>query len=161
MQWFIFMEKRDEEFMKVALEEAELAYQDSEVPVGAVIVFNNEIIAKAHNEKETNQNPVAHAEILAIERASKVLKSWRLSDCQIYITLEPCLMCSGAILESRINKIVYGAKDLQEGSLGSVYNIFLDNGINFSPKIFGGVCANESKELLKKFFEKKRKNKNT
>ena len=112
-----------EKFMKIALQEAKKAYNKLEVPVGCVIVKNGEIIAKAHNLKETKYDTTKHAEILAIQKASKKLKSWRLIDCQMYVTLEPCSMCAGAIINSRIKKLYYGAKDEKTGAVGSILNL--------------------------------------
>ena len=119
-----------EKFMKKALQEAKKAYNKLEVPVGCIIVKNWEIIAKAHNLKETKYDTTKHAEILAIQKASKKLHSWRLIDCEMYVTLEPCSMCAGAIINSRIKKIYYGAKDEKTGAIGSVLNLLEDYKFN-------------------------------
>ena len=115
---------QDEIFMKEALKEAAKARKKDEVPIGAIIVHNNKIIAKGHNLRETKHDALGHAEIIAIRKANKKLKSWRLVDCTIYVTVEPCSMCAGAILQSRIGRIVYGTEDIKGGALGSSYNLF-------------------------------------
>ena len=119
-----------EKFMKEALKEAKKAYDKLEVPVGAVIVKDGEIIARAHNLKETKFDTTNHAEIIAIQKASKKLKSWRLLDCEMYVTLEPCSMCAGAIINSRIKKVYIGANDEKTGAVGSVLNLFEDYKFN-------------------------------
>lgn len=146
----------DEKYMNIALLEAEKAYQKDEVPVGAVIVKNNKIISKAYNQREHYQDPTKHAEIIAIQKACKKLGSWRLEDCDIYITLEPCSMCAGTILWSRMRKVVYGAKDEKGGALGSSYNLFEQPNLNHHPIIIGGILEEESSQLIKKFFKQKR-----
>lgn len=146
----------DEKYMNIALLEAEKAYQKDEVPVGAVIVKNNKVIAKAYNQREHYQDPTKHAEIIAIQKACKKLGSWRLENCDIYITLEPCSMCAGTILWSRMRKIIYGAKDEKGGALGSSYNLFEQPNLNHHPIIIGGILEEESSQLIKKFFKQKR-----
>ena len=120
------MKNINEKFMKEALKEAKKAYDKLEIPVGAVIVRDNKIIARAHNLKELKQDTTKHAEILAIKKASKKLNNWRLTDCEIYVTLEPCPMCAGAIINSRIKKVYIGAKDLKTGACGSKLNLLQD-----------------------------------
>jgi len=144
-------------FMKEALKEAKKAYKKLEVPVGAVIVKNGEIIAKAHNLKETKFDTTKHAEILAIQRASKKLKSWRLLDCEMYITLEPCTMCAGAIINSRIKKIYIGTMDEKTGAAGSKLNLFEDYTFNHKVEVENGILKEECEKTLKDFFKELRK----
>ena len=146
-----------EEFMNEALKEAKKAYKKLEVPVGAVIVKNGEIIARAHNQKETKFDTTKHAEILAIQKASKKLKSWRLLDCEMYITLEPCSMCAGAIINSRIKKIYIGAMDQKTGAVGSVLNLLEDYTFNHKVQVEYGILSNECENVLKNFFKELRK----
>ena len=144
-------------YMKQALKEAEKAYQKLEVPVGAVIVKNGMIIARAHNQKETKTDTTKHAEILAIQKASKKLKSWRLIDCEMYVTLEPCSMCAGAMINSRIKKVYIGAMDEKTGAVGSVLNLFEDYTFNHKVEFEKGIMEEECQEILKKFFKELRK----
>ena len=145
-----------EKFMKKALKEAEKAYDKLEVPIGAVIVKDNKIIARAHNLKEEKQSTIKHAEIIAIEKASKKLKNWRLNECEMYVTLEPCPMCAGAILNSRIKKIYIGAIDERTGACGSKINILQNKDLDTSCDIEIGILADECKDLLQDFFKKLR-----
>ena len=147
----------EEKFMQEAIKEAQKAYKKLEVPVGAVIVKDGEIIAKAHNLKETKFDTTKHAEILAIQRASKKLKSWRLIDCEMYITLEPCSMCAGAIINSRIKKIYIGTMDEKTGAAGSKLNLFSDYTFNHNVEIETNVMQEECEKLLKDFFKELRK----
>jgi tRNA(adenine34) deaminase len=147
-------------YMKIALKEAQKAKELDEVPIGAVIVLNGKVIAKAHNLREKNQSATAHAEVLAINKACKKLNSWRLNDCILYVTLEPCTMCVGASILSRVDGIVYGAKDPKGGSFGSLYDISLIKGFNHYPWVVSGVCEEESASILKEFFKNKRKAEN-
>lgn len=142
-----------EEFMMEALKEAKKAYNKLEVPVGAVIVKDGEIISRAHNIKETKKDTTKHAEILAIQRASKKLNSWRLNDCEMYVTLEPCPMCAGAIIQSRIKKIYIGAMDEKTGACGSVLNLIEDYKFNHKVEIEKGLLKAESEKILKDFFK--------
>lgn len=148
--------EKDEKFMKTALKEAYKSFALDEVPVGVVIVKDDKIIARGHNLRETKQDPTGHAEIIAIKKASKKLKSWRLIDCTLYVTLEPCSMCAGAIMWSRIKRVVYGAKDIKGGAIGSSFNLFEQKGINHKPEVTSGVLENEASTLLKDFFKLKR-----
>lgn len=143
------------EFMLKALENARIAFDGGDVPVGAVIVKDGEIIAEAYNERELTGRATAHAEILVIERASEKLGRWRLSDCEMYVTLEPCTMCSGAILNARIGKIYFALKDANSGAFGSVLNL---NAYPLMHKVSAecGLCENESRELLSSFFKLRR-----
>lgn len=143
--------------MQEAIKEAKKAYKKLEVPVGAVIVKNGEIIAKAHNLKETKYDTTKHAEILAIQQASKKLKSWRLIDCEMYITLEPCTMCAGAIINSRIKKIYIGTMDEKTGAAGSKLNLFKDYTFNHTVEVETGIMKEECETILKEFFKDLRK----
>lgn len=150
------MEEKNK-FMKQALKEAKKAYEKLEVPVGAVIVKDGKIIARAHNLKETKIDTTKHAEILAIQKASKKLESWRLLDCEMYITLEPCSMCAGAIINSRIKKVYIGALDEKTGAAGSVLNLFEDYKFNHKVEVEKGVMQEECENILKNFFKMLRK----
>ena len=145
------MEK--EKFMKEALKEAQKAYEKLEVPVGCVIVKDGKIIARAYNIKETKFDTTKHAEIIAIQKASKKLKSWRLIDCEMYVTLEPCPMCAGAIINSRIKKLYYGAKDEKTGAVGSVLNLLEDYKFNHIVETESGLLEEECSNILKQFFK--------
>ncbi|MFD3155319.1 nucleoside deaminase [Haloimpatiens sp. FM7330] len=142
-------------FIKEALIQAKKAMEQDEVPVGAIIVKNNKIIAKAHNLTETLQDPTAHAEILAIRRASKALNSWRLNECEMYVTLEPCPMCAGAIIQSRIRKIYVAAIDPNVGACGSVINILQNRYLNSMIDV-KWIYNKESSNILQYFFKNKR-----
>ena len=143
---------RDELFMRLALEEAQKAITLGEVPVGAVIVRGEEVISAAHNLRETDKNALAHAEILAIHQACQKLGGWRLHECELYVTLEPCPMCSGAIINSRIKRVVYGAADDKAGCMGSVAD-FCAYPFNHKPQVVRGVLEAECQELLQQFFQ--------
>ena len=145
-----------EKFMKEALKEAKKAYKKLEIPVGCVIVKDGEIIAKAHNLKELKKDTTKHAEIIAIQRASKKLNSWRLLDCEMYVTLEPCPMCAGAIINSRIKKIYIGTLDEKTGACGSVLNLFKDYKFNHKVEVEKGIMKDECEKILKEFFKELR-----
>ena len=145
--------------MKEALKEAKKAELIDEVPIGCVIVKDDKIIARGHNQRETNQSPIGHAEIIAINKASKKLKSWRLEGCDIYVTLEPCIMCSGAIIQSRISKVYYGASDPKGGALGSSINVLEANNINHHPEVISGVLKEECSKIITNYFKQKRQSK--
>ena len=151
------MEKAKEYYMKQAIKEAEKAYKKLEVPVGAIIVKDGKIIARAYNQKESKTDTTKHAEILAIQKASKKLKSWRLIDCEMYVTLEPCTMCAGAINHSRIKKVYIGAMDEKTGAVGSVLNLFEDYKFNHKPEVEKGILKEDCESLLKQFFKELRK----
>lgn len=148
-----------EKWMKEAIKQAKKAAQKEEVPIGCVIVKDDQIIARAYNKREMKQCSTAHAEILAIEKACKKLGSWRLEDCDLYVTLEPCPMCSGAIIQSRIRNVIFGAYDPKGGCMGSNMNINDVRGFNHYPDIEGGILQDECSRLLKEFFKAKRKKK--
>ena len=148
-----------EKFMKEALKEAAKAYNKLEVPVGAVIVHNGKIISRAHNLKETKKDTTHHAEIIAIQKASKKIGAWRLLDCDMYVTLEPCTMCTGAIINSRIRKLYIGTMDEKTGACGSVLNLLEDYKFNHKVEYEIGILQEKCSEILKKFFKELRKNK--
>lgn len=145
--------------MKIALKEALKAKERDEVPIGAVLVENGKIIAKGHNLRETSFDPTSHAEINAIRKACKKKKSWRLENTTIYVTVEPCSMCAGTILWARIKKVVYGAKDLKGGALGTTYNLYNVQGLNHYPEVVGGILKEQCSEIITNFFKEKRNNK--
>ena len=144
-----------EKFMLKALENARIAYENGDVPVGAVVVRDGEIIAEAYNERELTGRATAHAEILAIERASEKLGRWRLSDCEMYVTLEPCSMCAGAILNARVSKVIFALNDLRSGALGSVLNLN-ELPLLYKVQVEQGLFGEESRELLSSFFKERR-----
>jgi len=149
-------ESKDEYFMELALEEGKKALAEEEVPVGAVLVKGNKIISTGHNSKEASNDPTAHAEILAIKEASQKLRSWRLTDTTLYVTKEPCPMCAGAIVQARIERLVYGVKDDKAGAAGTSFNLLQDKRLNHQVEIASGVRQKECQELLQKFFSKLR-----
>ncbi len=152
------MEKTEEElFMKEALKEAQLAYEKGEIPIGAVVVKERKVIARAHNLKETLFDATAHAEILAIRQACEYLRNWRLLDCEIYTTLEPCPMCAGAIVMARLKRVVFGAYDPNIGAASSGLNLFTYPGLNHYTEVVGGILKEEAEALLKPFFSELRK----
>ncbi len=150
------MEKREEYYMREALKEAEKAAAIKEVPIGAVIVMGDEIIARAHNLRETSQNAITHAETLAIQEACEKLGTWRLEGAELYVTLEPCPMCSGAIILSRIEKVVYGAKDLKAGCAGTLMNLLQDDRFNHQCDVVQGVLEDQCSGILSQFFRELR-----
>ena len=145
-------------YMELAIEQAEKAMNKDEVPVGAVIVHKGKVIASAGNARESKRNPLAHAEILAIRKASKKLGGWRLPECSLYVTLEPCPMCAGAIINSRIDNVIFGAYDAKAGAFGSLYNL-AEGKLNHTPNVVGGVLKEECASLLSGYFKQKRKSK--
>lgn len=149
--------RNDEYFMKLAYKEAQKCVEIDEVPVGAIIVQNQKVIARGHNLREHHNDPTAHAEIVALKKACRKLKSWRLENCEIYVTLEPCAMCAGAILWARISRVVYGASDPKGGALGTSFDLYQQKGLNHYPLVEKGVLATECSNILKEYFQKKRK----
>lgn len=143
-------------FMELALEEARQAEREDEVPIGAVVVYEGRVIARAHNRRETDKDPKAHAEFLAMEEASRVLDAWRLTGCTVYVTLEPCIMCAGLMHQARISRCVYATADPKAGACGSLYHIHDDGRLNHSFEITAGVLAKESAQLLQNFFARRR-----
>lgn len=148
------------EYMQEALKQALKAAQKDEIPIGAVIVSKGKIIAKAHNLVEKKGNPLCHAEILAIKKASKKYKSWRIENAEMYVTLEPCAMCAGAIVNARIKKVFFGAYEKKSGCATSKYPILSDSGLNHSTEFEGGILQTECEEIIKKYFKSKRIRKN-
>lgn len=146
-----------EYFMQMALAEAEAALAEGEVPVGAVIVCNERIIASAHNQREQLRDPTAHAEMIAITQAAGALDSWRLEGCTLYVTLEPCPMCAGAILQARIPAVVYGATDPKGGAVHTLYQLLSDPRLNHRPQTVGGVLLDRCGEMLTRFFQAQRR----
>ena len=146
----------DAYFMAIALEEASLAAAENEVPIGAVVVYDGRVIARDHNRRETNQDPKAHAEFLAMEEASRQLQAWRLTGCTVYVTIEPCIMCAGLMHQARIDRCVYGAPDPKAGATGSLYHIHDDGRLNHSFEVVGGVLDTEATELIQSFFARRR-----
>lgn len=153
------MENKDAKYMKIALKEAQKAYEKDEVPVGAIIVKDEKIIARAHNQKEEKTDTTKHAEILAIQKASKKLKAWRLENCTMYVTLEPCTMCIGAAINARIKRLVYGASDEKTGACGSVLNIPEEYKFNHIVEIEKNIEEEKCKKILQTFFKELRKRK--
>ena len=147
---------QDEKFMLLALKEAKKALLIDEVPVGCVIVYNNKVIARGYNKREKEQDATSHAEINAIRKASKKINNWRLCDMDLYVTVEPCIMCAGAIMWSRFRRVIYGAKDPKGGALGTSINIFDTPNINHHPEIVGGVLEEECSLIIKNYFKEKR-----
>ena len=147
--------------MREALKEARKAYEKDEAPIGAIIVLQGKVIARGHNERELKQDATLHAEITAIKKACKKVKSWRLSDCDMYVTLEPCAMCAGAIVQSRINTVYIGALDPKAGAAGSVVNLLQEDRFNHQVEVISGVLKDECSSILKEFFMELRARKNT
>jgi tRNA(adenine34) deaminase len=146
----------DEYFMRLALREAEAATRHDDVPIGAVVVLEGEVIGAAGNEREMRRSPLAHAELLAIEQAAQRMGSWRLLDTTLYVTLEPCPMCAGAVVQARIPRLVYGATDDKAGAAGTLYNVCQDARLNHILDVTPGVLADESLALLRQFFQARR-----
>lgn len=148
-----------EKYMREALYQAQLAYDKDEVPIGAVVVCQGEIIGRGYNLREAEQDATLHAEIKAIREANKYLKSWRLEDCELYVTLEPCPMCSGAIINSRIKTVIFGAFDPKAGTVGTFMNLVQDSRFNHQAEVISGILEDECKDLLQNFFKKLRQRK--
>ncbi len=149
-------EPHDSHFMEQALQQAALAPHVGEVPIGAVLVHNHEVIAASHNYRETSQDPTAHAEMVVIRNAAEQLRTWRLTDTTLYVTLEPCPMCAGAIVQSRIARLVFGAWDPKAGACGSIFDIPAERRLNHRVQVMGGLLEQESRKLLQEFFRAKR-----
>ncbi|MEK6679257.1 MAG: tRNA adenosine(34) deaminase TadA [Nitrospirota bacterium] len=152
------MNEDDERFMQIALNEAEKAAEEGETPIGAVAVLNRKIIAKARNKREIWNDPTAHAEIIALKKTAKKLNRWRLTGLTLYVTLEPCAMCAGAMVLARIDRLVFGCTDPKAGACGTLYNILQDKRLNHQVEITTGVMEKECSALLKKFFKQLRSN---
>jgi tRNA(adenine34) deaminase len=147
---------RDEYFMRLALREAARALEHDDVPIGALVVHDGEVIAAAHNERELRGDPTAHAELLALREAARVLGSWRVLDAVLYVTLEPCAMCAGAIVLARVPRVVYAATDPKAGAAGSVFDILSEPRLNHRPQVASGLLAQDAGELLRAFFAARR-----
>lgn len=150
---------QDEKFMKAALKEAQKAALEDEVPVGCVVVQNGKIIARGRNRREKTQCATRHAEMIAVEKACKKVGYWRLCGCTLYVTLEPCPMCAGALVNARVERLVFGAYDQKAGAAQTLYNIPSDERLNHRMEVVGGVLENPCREILSEFFRNKRKNK--
>ncbi len=149
----------ENKFMKIALEEAKIAAQEGEMPVGAVIVKDGEVIATGHNLRNVSHDPTLHAEIVAIRKAAELLSDWRLSDCDLYVTLEPCVMCSGAIINSRMRSVYFGAYDAEYGAAGGRIDLFSKSYFGSTTKVYGGIMEDTCTTMLKDFFASLRENK--
>jgi tRNA(adenine34) deaminase len=147
---------RDDYFMRLALREAGHALEHADVPIGAVVVQDGELVAAAHNERELRQDPTAHAELIALREAARVAGSWRVLDATMYVTLEPCAMCAGAIVLARVPRVVYGASDPKAGACGSVLDVLSEPRLNHRPEVAGGLLAEECGDLLSGFFASRR-----
>jgi tRNA(adenine34) deaminase len=145
-----------ESAMREALQQARLAGESGDVPVGAVVLHQGKVIASRHNERELTNDPTAHAEILALRDAAKTLGTWRLTECTLVVTLEPCIMCAGALMNARIGTLVYATADLKGGATASLYNVCTDPRLNHQPKVMHGVCENDAEKMLSDFFSAKR-----
>jgi tRNA(adenine34) deaminase len=150
------MTSRDDRFMRLALREAERALKHDDVPIGAILVRDGEVVAAAHNERELRQDPTAHAEIIALREGARVAGSWRMLDTALYVTLEPCAMCAGAIVLARVPRVVFGASDPKAGACGSVLDVLGERRLNHRPDLAGGLLAGECGELLSEFFASRR-----
>ena len=146
----------DEEAMVLALAEAQAALIHGDVPVGAIVIHDNQVIAARHNERELLKDPTAHAEVLALRDAAEALGTWRLDSCTLFVTLEPCPMCAGALVNSRLGRLVFGAADMAAGAAGSLYNLCADPRLNHEVEVIAGVAAEQSAQLLRSFFGPKR-----
>lgn len=151
----------DKKYMRLALEEAYAAAGEGEVPIGAVVVCAGEVVARAHNRRETDHDPSAHAEFRAMVEASQALGRWRLSGCTVYVTLEPCLMCAGLMVNARVDRCVFGAADPKGGALGTLYDVSHDDRLNHAFDVTSGVLASECAEVLRNFFRARRKGRAT
>ncbi len=147
----------DETYMRLALEEAEAAAAEGEVPIGAVVVCDGEVVARAHNRREADADPSAHAEFLAMAAAARALGRWRLTGCTVYVTLEPCLMCAGLMVNARVDRCVYGAADPKGGAVGTLFDVSCDPRLNHEFLVTSGVLADEAAGLLREFFRARRR----
>ena len=155
-------QQEDQRFMRVAIEAAGIAEENGDVPIGAVIVYKNQIIGKAYNQREQLKDPTAHAEIIALTQAAAFLESWRLNGCTMYVTLEPCPMCAGALVLARMDRLIYGCDDPKTGACKSLYNIVQDERLNHKLEVTSGVLEEQCREQLQGFFARRRQeNKNS
>ena len=146
----------DNRYMKLAIDQAFIAEENGDVPIGCIIVHENKVIGRAYNQREQLQDPTAHAEIIALTQAASSLESWRLLDCTMYVTLEPCCMCAGALVLARMKRLVYGCDDPKTGAVKSLYNIVQDDRLNDKVEVTSGVMADECSTLLQMFFKRRR-----
>jgi len=154
---FRFKNKNDDTyFMRLALEEAKRAFLEEEVPVGAILVKDGDIVAKAHNQRETSQDPTGHAEILALRIGADKSKNWRLTNATLYVTKEPCIMCAGAMLNARLGRLVYGCKDEKAGAVDSLYKLLSDGRLNHQIEVVSGILEEECSDILQRFFKARR-----
>jgi tRNA(adenine34) deaminase len=151
-----FVTDKDLEYMQMALEQARLAPALGEVPIGAILVLDGEVLAQVHNFREVWKDPTAHAEVVAIREAAARLGTWRLTGTSLYVTIEPCSMCTGAIIQSRVSRVVFGAPDPKAGACGSVFNLPAERRLNHRVQVIGGVLEKESQELMQSFFRRLR-----
>ncbi|MHC4619600.1 MAG: tRNA adenosine(34) deaminase TadA [Planctomycetota bacterium] len=149
-------EKKDQQYMRAAIEAARIAEDNGDVPIGVVIVYQDRVIARAYNQREQLQDPTAHAEIVALTQAAEFVGSWRLEGCTMYVTLEPCCMCAGALVLARMDRLVYGCDDPKAGACKSLYNIVRDERLNHRLEVTAGVLSDQCTELLQQFFQKRR-----
>lgn len=147
---------KDELYMKIALEEARQAFHEGEIPIGAVLVYEDEVLCRAHNRRELDHDATAHAEILVIREACQKLNRWRLTGCTLYVTIEPCPMCAGAIINSRLDRVVYGSSDYKGGAVESLFNVLTHPGLNHEPEIVSGILQEECSQIIKDFFKMRR-----
>jgi len=153
----MFNNEEDERYMRLAIDQAEIARENGDVPVGAVIVHEGRLIAKAYNQRQQLQDPTAHAEIIALTQAAEAVGNWHLHNCTIYVTLEPCAMCAGALVLARMDRLVYGCDDPKTGACGSLYNIVQDERLNHRVEITGGILQDRCSKVLQDFFQKRRR----
>ncbi|MBA7634574.1 tRNA-specific adenosine deaminase [subsurface metagenome] len=151
--------KEDEQFIRLAIEQAKIAQDNADIPIGAVIVYKNQIIAKAYNQREQLRDPTAHAEIIALTQAAAFVESWRLNGCTMYVTLEPCPMCAGALVLARVDRLVYGCDDPKAGACKSLYNIVQDERLNHRLEVTSGVLEEQCRQQLQNFFQQRRNEK--
>jgi tRNA(adenine34) deaminase len=148
--------KEDEQYMRIAIEQAKTAEENGDIPIGVVIVYKNQIIAKAYNQREQLRDPTAHAEIIALTQAAAAKESWRLNGCTMYVTLEPCPMCAGALVLARVDRLVYGCDDPKAGACKSLYNIVQDERLNHRLEVTSGVLQEQCRQQLQEFFSRRR-----
>jgi tRNA(adenine34) deaminase len=148
--------KEDEQYMRIAIEQAKTAEENGDIPIGVVIVYKNQIIAKAYNQREQLRDPTAHAEIIALTQAAAAKESWRLNGCTMYVTLEPCPMCAGALVLARVDRLVYGCDDPKAGACKSLYNIVQDERLNHRLEVTSGVLQEQCRQQLQEFFSQRR-----
>jgi len=148
--------REDDQYMRIAIEQAKIAEENGDIPIGAVIVYKNQIIAKAYNQREQLRDPTAHAEIIALTQAAAFVESWRLNGCTMYVTLEPCPMCAGALVLSRMDRLIYGCDDPKAGACKSLYNIVQDKRLNHRLEVTTGVLQEQCRQQLQEFFSRRR-----